>query len=625
MSGANARPPPDFSSDATTRRSVRLVLLARALGLESLAFTRDGPRSRRWHGALGWPDTLNLASETSHRLQRLQVARAAVDHEPDGRWSLRISRDDAGDLLGPLGSTDEPDLGIEACLNSWPRPTLLRRLFLRVDGQRVDAVLRQRWPGIERDLPLDPPPAHIGLWPPVDADLANAREALRVAVALHRRLLAKGGHGARATIRSELAALLPSKADPGSDTDEADAPTPTGRFGTPSSASVAAHVTPAPDRQLLAAPPDAPSLSGVSSPVGVVPALESVSPVAPSARMPIRPRASSDGGAGTMHDEWDQHLQAYRRHWATVFTRQVLGVDRQYLSHVRQRHASLARRIRRQFQRSEFNAPVRERRLWDGDRIDLESVMDRWLTLRSGGIGDERVYQNQVPRGRDVSIALLLDLSGSMSFPLASATDAGVEDAAQEFLWCAPPTAAIHSAGPPRRVVDVVKESVVLLCDALAGIGHQFGVFGFNGDGRERVNFLDIKDFSAPWSTTQAAALAAAPAQGATRMGAAVRHAAWRLSQEPARRRMLIVLSDGYPQDKDYGEMPGNDRYGVADTARALVEAERAGIGTFHISIDSAAHDYLRVMCPRHKYRVVREIEALPREMIAFARRLRIG
>ena len=138
------------------------------------------------------------------------------------------------------------------------------------------------------------------------------------------------------------------------------------------------------------------------------------------------------------------------------------------------------------------------------------------------------------------------------------------------------------------------------------------------------MDFAVIKDFADPWSAQQAAALAAVRPQGATRTGAAVRHAVRRLQAEPARRKLLIVLSDGYPQDSDYGEGVGEQalQHGLQDTAQALREAERSGVTCFNLSVDAAANDYLRRICPAHRYWVIDDVDALPARMLALVRLL---
>ena len=76
--------------------------------------------------------------------------------------------------------------------------------------------------------------------------------------------------------------------------------------------------------------------------------------------------------------------------------------------------------------------------------------------------------------------------------------------------------------------------------------------------------------------------------------------------------KLMIMLSDGFPQDSDYGPVRGEHEYGVQDTAKALQEAERAGIRTFCITVDRSGHDYLARMCPSAQYLIIDEVDDLP-------------
>jgi nitric oxide reductase NorD protein len=105
-------------------------------------------------------------------------------------------------------------------------------------------------------------------------------------------------------------------------------------------------------------------------------------------------------------------------------------------------------------------------------------------------------------------------------------------------------------------------------------------------------------------------------------MGPAIRHATLKLARRPALQRLLILVSDGYPQDIDYGPDRNDEGYGLQDTARALREAERAGVSTFCVTIDPAGHDYLRRMCTADGYRVIEEVQALPQALSEIYARL---
>ena len=246
------------------------------------------------------------------------------------------------------------------------------------------------------------------------------------------------------------------------------------------------------------------------------------------------------------------------------------------------------------------------------------------VACRAGpGDSDGRFYQARPIRQRSLSVALLLDTSSSTGFPIPSRnTSTTPEPLMDDVLWQASDSRRQMDSTPRRRVIDLARDAVALLCEALHALGDRHAVFGFSGAGRLNVDFAVVKDFGEPWSAAQAAALAAVQPQGATRTGAAVRHAARRLQAEPSRRKVLIVLSDGYPQDSDYGTGDDALQHGLQDTAQALREAQRAGIGCFNLSVDAAANDYLRRICPKNRCWVVDEVDALPARMLALVRLL---
>ena len=84
-----------------------------------------------------------------------------------------------------------------------------------------------------------------------------------------------------------------------------------------------------------------------------------------------------------------------------------------------------------------------------------------------------------------------------------------------------------------------------------------------------------------------------------TRMGPAIRHASMKLDSSGAALKVLMIVSDGFPQDHDYGPDRGDHEYGLRDTARALLEAEGRGVETFCVTVDRSGHDYLRRNVPR--------------------------
>ena len=91
-------------------------------------------------------------------------------------------------------------------------------------------------------------------------------------------------------------------------------------------------------------------------------------------------------------------------------------------------------------------------------------------------------------------------------------------------------------------------------------------------------------------------------------MGAAIRHSATLLSAQPNKLRLLLILSDGKPNDMDHYE----GRYGIEDTRRAILEARRIGIRPFCVTIDQEGADYLPHLFGVDGFTVIRKPEELP-------------
>ena len=340
---------------------------------------------------------------------------------------------------------------------------------------------------------------------------------------------------------------------------------------------------------------------------------------------PLRMRARGTGqGTVVAHDEWDFRARRYRPGWAWVHELRPAARDLQFLAQLRQRHGLLTQRIRRRI--AHVRAAQRERlhRSPDGEEIDLDAAIEAHAECRAGRAGEGRVYTAHQPARRDVCAAFLLDISGSTGFQVPDPTGPS-PDTDEDAFFHAAPSRAWQVPPPRRRVIDVAHDAIGLMCDALAQLGDRHAVYGFSGEGRQRVEFHRAKDFDEAWSARSAAALAAMQPSGSTRTGAALRHAARQLAHQPARTRLLILVTDGYPQDSDYGDRPDDLDYGLRDTAMALREAERQGIAAFCVCIDHAAHDHLRRVCPPARYMVIDEVDALPEQLAKVYRRLVSG
>ncbi len=312
-----------------------------------------------------------------------------------------------------------------------------------------------------------------------------------------------------------------------------------------------------------------------------------------------------------LYDEWDCHANNYLRGWCRLYERRTEPGAAADVIALLKRIAPHEQRVRRQFQQLPLQAYQRTRRVLDGEELDWDQILDHHTDLRRGAAPDERVYQRRDRVTRDVAAAFLIDLSASTDDPvLKPEPTPNSDDDDDGFLW--QPVKIDLDAAPPRRIIDVLRDAIALMARALDSHGDAYGVFGFSGYGRDCVEYYVAKEFGEAFRSASLRALVGMRPRRSTRMGPAIRHSIAKLARTGSAMKVLIMLSDGFPQDCDYGPDRSDHEYGVADTARALEEAARAGVQTFCITVDRSGHDYLKRMCSDDRYMVIDEIESLP-------------
>ena len=329
-----------------------------------------------------------------------------------------------------------------------------------------------------------------------------------------------------------------------------------------------------------------------------------------------------DAAASFRYDEWDYHNGTYLRGWCRLYEERLEaqhGTDTQTLLDAVRPHVRAARR---QFEQLRPTGYQRVKKTPDGDELDLDAIVQTRADIRTGASPDERVYSRRERLRRDVGAALLVDLSASTDDVIPEerepeqrerALDTKVQDIRDPYFDDEYDFAAqMAEEAAKRRIIDILRESVLLLGTALESLGDRYGIYGFSGYGRDCVEFYVAKEFDDPLDDHALDAIAAMKPKRSTRMGPAIRHACAKLDSSGAALKVLMIVSDGFPQDHDYGPNRGEHEYGVKDTARALVEAEAQGIETFCVTVDRSGHDYLRRMCPADRYLVIEETAELP-------------
>jgi nitric oxide reductase NorD protein len=303
---------------------------------------------------------------------------------------------------------------------------------------------------------------------------------------------------------------------------------------------------------------------------------------------PMRDTTTQEAQA-VLYPEWDHRIEDYRMNWCGVAERPAdIGSDESVTATLAAQQ-SLVRSLRRFFEGLRPPAFRRVPGQPDGDEVDIDAVVRRAGEQQAGMAGDDRIYIRREKREREVAVAVLVDMSGSTSREL----------------------------GNGRRVIDIEREALVMLCEALDAVGDQYGLYAYSGEGRARVDFLTIKDFDERLGASTAHRLGGLVPRHQNRDGAAIRHATTKLLKRDAKNRILMLLSDGRPLDDHY-----KDDYALEDTKVALREARQRGVKTFCVTIDREAESYLRRMYADTQYCVVSSVETLPSKLPRMYRQL---
>ena len=309
----------------------------------------------------------------------------------------------------------------------------------------------------------------------------------------------------------------------------------------------------------------------------------------PASRTVLEPGGPGDDGTRYRYPEWDCSDGAYIEHGTTVRMLPPVPGDPRWVDATLARHRTHLDGIRRQFEALRPER-VRLRRQPDGEDVDIDACVQGRADLRAGGFLREGLYEARRPGRRSIAISLLVDASGS--------TDGFIGDG--------------------RRVIDVEREALLLVCVALQGLGEPFSVLAFSGEGPHGVAMRQLKGFDERYGEEVALRIAGLEPEHYTRAGAAIRHATALLMRQPAEHRLLLVLSDGKPNDADRYD----GRFGVEDMRQSVSEARLQGIFPFCLTVDLQAPGYQPKVFGPEGYAVLPAPERLPMVLLDWTRRL---
>lgn len=306
-----------------------------------------------------------------------------------------------------------------------------------------------------------------------------------------------------------------------------------------------------------------------------------------------------EGDIAFAYDEWDRELNDYRVGWSRVIEKKVKQGDRTFVELTRSRYRGVISSIRHQFQLMKPENLTRINRQIDGEDYDLNALVDFVIDRKADGRQSENIYTKRLRRERDVAVSILLDQSSSTARTIT-------RNPLQPYTH------------PGRRIIEIEKEGLVLMSEALDAVGDIYSINGFTSEGRRNVKFYVVKDFADKYDAEVEKRIGGINFENNTRLGAAIRHAANKLLRQDSRTKLLIVLTDGRPYDHDYGDA----RYAREDVREALTEAKMSGITPFCITVDRESESELRDLYGDVGYTIIDDVLSLPERMPNIYRRL---
>jgi hypothetical protein len=287
-----------------------------------------------------------------------------------------------------------------------------------------------------------------------------------------------------------------------------------------------------------------------------------------------------ESGSVFHYNEWDPDICSYKINHTRVIQSEYPHATNASYEKTLHAHSGLLRHIRRRFEMIRPEGLKILRRWQEGDAFDYRQLLDYGIDRKMRKTPSDRIYTKRVKEYRDVAIFLLVDLSRSTANVLPQST---------------------------RTVLDVEQDAIIIFCEALKQCGDSFAVAGFSSAGRHAVSFYWFKQMDEQLSDLVKYRIGNMAAFRSTRMGAAIRHVSYLFEKCSSKIRLVIVLSDGFPNDSDYKQ-----NYAIKDTRKAIHEAHSKGIFVHGITVNLSMHTQLDELYGKGNHHVITDVSELP-------------
>ncbi len=308
------------------------------------------------------------------------------------------------------------------------------------------------------------------------------------------------------------------------------------------------------------------------------------------------------------YHEWDYQTQLERPNWVTLLEKRPKMGDPEEIEEILERHKPLVRRLKQLIEAVQPQGVIRQRKVEDGDDIDLGAAIDAMVDIRRGMQPDTRIGIRTTLQIRDLSVLLLIDLSESTNDPLPASKSTAADFAIKGQQSS---NNGEDDESDEVTILDMSREAATLMAEAMDKVGDPFAIHGFDSNGRHDVEYYRFKDFDDVYNDEVKGHLAGMTGQLSTRMGAAIRHAGTLMNQRASSKKILFILTDGEPADNDEHD----PQYLRFDTKKAVEELARNGINTFCLTLDPHADQYVSRIFGAKNFLVLDHVSRLPEKL----------
>lgn len=295
------------------------------------------------------------------------------------------------------------------------------------------------------------------------------------------------------------------------------------------------------------------------------------------------------------YDEWDAVINDYKKDWCTVNEIEPFGMSSDYYKDSSEHYRHEISLIKHVFKEMKPEAFRRVKEQIDGSEIDIDAFIDALIQKKCGVNPDGRLYLRWDKHERDVATLFLIDVSYSTHKIV------GYEE---------------------KSIVDVEKDSLIIMIQALESIGDKYAIYAFSGQTRDDVEYFIIKEFNEKLSDNVARRISLMEPVSNTRLGSAIRHSVRKLNKIDAKTKIIILLSDGEPFDSSLGESAYKERIAEEDARVAIKEANSKGIHLFCITVDQSPGKYLDNIFSDAGYTIIDDASSLPEILPMLYKRL---